>query len=132
MFLFVSEADICKFADDNTTSSFWKVLSDTLRNLKFDSGRVLKQFKVNSLKPNPGKFQFMILRANTGNKLKLCLDGNKIEKCQEVVLLRISIDEALKRILKIFVKHTNTNLHALQRVRKHLNLDKARCFATLL
>ena len=73
----------------------------------------------------------MILRANTG-KVKLSLDGNKIEKFQEVVFLRISIDEALKRMLKIFVKHTNTNVHALQRVRKHLNPNKARYFATLL
>ena len=30
----------------------------------------------------------MILRANTGNKVKLSLDGNKVEKSQEVSHLR--------------------------------------------
>ena len=73
----------------------------------------------------------MILRANTGNKVKLSLDGNKVEKSQEVSHLRKSIDEALKCIFEIFVKHTNTNLHALQQMRKHLNPDKPRYFAML-
>ena len=88
------EADICNFTDDNTISSSAKILSDISRNLKSDSGRVLKWFKVNSLKPNPGKFQLMILRANTDNKVKLSLDVNKIEKSHKVFLLRVSIHEA--------------------------------------
>ena len=49
---------------------------------------VLYNGRINSLKSNPGKFQFMILRANTGNKVKLSLDGNKVEKSQEVSHLR--------------------------------------------
>ena len=39
----------------------------------------LKWFKVNSLKPNPAKFQLMILGTNTDIKVNLFLDGNKIE-----------------------------------------------------
>ena len=113
MFLFVSEADISSFADDNTISSYGKVISGTSHNLKFDSGRVLKWFKVSSLKPNPVKFLFIMLRINTENKIKFSLDGNKIKKFQEVATLRISLDEALKLISKIFFKHTNTNLYAL-------------------
>ena len=45
----------------------------------------------------------MILRTNTDIKVNLFLDGNKIEKSQEVVLLGI------KHILKIFVEKQNTN-----------------------
>ena len=63
--------------------------------LKFYLGHILKWFKVSSLKPNPGKFQFMILRRNTDIKVNLFLDGNKIEKTQEVVLLEITIDDKL-------------------------------------
>ena len=78
---FVSKSDICNFADDNTLSSCGEMLGDVLRNHKFDLRHVLKWFKVNSLKPNPGKFQFMILGTNTDIKVNLFLDGNKIEKC---------------------------------------------------
>ena len=66
-----------------------------MHNLKFDLGHILKWFKVNSLKPNPGKFQFMILGTNTDIKVNLFLDGNKIEKPQEVVLVRMAIDDKL-------------------------------------
>ena len=57
--------------------------------------QILKWFNVNSLKPNPGKFQFMILGTNTDIKVNLFLDGNKIEKPQEVVLVRMAIDDKL-------------------------------------
>ena len=47
------------------------MLGDIFNNLKFNLGHILKQFKVNSLKPNPGKFQFMILTSNTGIEVNL-------------------------------------------------------------
>ena len=37
----------------------------------------------------------MILGANTDMKVNLFLDGNKIEKSQEIVLLGITIDDKL-------------------------------------
>ena len=56
MLFFVLKFAICNFADDKTASSCEKILGDILHNLKFDLGRILKWFKVNSLKPNPGEF----------------------------------------------------------------------------
>ena len=70
MLFFVSKSDVCNFADDNTLSSCGKMLGDILHNLKFDLGHILKWFKLNSLKLNPGKFQFMILRTGTDIKVK--------------------------------------------------------------
>ena len=92
MFSFASKSDICDFADDNTLSSCRKTLGGILHNLKFDWRNILKWFKVNSLKPNPGKFQFMILGTNIDIRVNLFLFGNRIEKSQKVVLLRITID----------------------------------------
>ena len=65
MLFFVSKSDICNFADENTRGSCGKMLGGLLHNLKFDLGHILKWFKVNPLKPNPGKFQFMILVTDT-------------------------------------------------------------------
>ena len=93
MFSFASKSDICDFADDNTLSSCRKTLGGILHNLKFDWRNILKWFKVNSLKPNPGKFQFMILGTNIDIRVNLFLFGNRIEKSQKAVLLRITIDD---------------------------------------
>ena len=81
--------------DDDIISSCGIVLGDILHNLKFDLGHILKWFKANLLKPNPGKFQFMILGINTDIKVNLFLDGNKIEKSQEVALFRITVADKL-------------------------------------
>ena len=91
MLFFVSKSDICNFTDDNPLSSCRKILGDTLHNFKSDLRHIL--FKVNSLKPNPGTFQFMILGTNTDIKVNQFLDGNKIKKSQEVDVLGITIDD---------------------------------------
>ena len=82
MIFLVSKSNICNFTNDNTVSSCGKIIGNTLLNLKFDLGHILKWFKINSLKPNPGKFQFMTLGTNTDIKVNLFLDGNKIGKFQ--------------------------------------------------
>ena len=56
MLFFVPKPGICNFADDNALSYCWKILRDILHKPKFDLGHILNWFKVNSLKPNPGKF----------------------------------------------------------------------------
>ena len=64
MLFFFSKLVISNFADDNPISSCGKVLGDILHKVKCDLVYILKWFKVNSLKPNPGNFQFMLSRAN--------------------------------------------------------------------
>ena len=95
------------------------MLGNILRNLKFDLGHILKLFKVNSLKPNPGKFHCMILGTNTDIKVNLFLDGNKIEKSQERVLLGITIDDKLsfKSYIENICRKSKYKLHALQRIK---------------
>ena len=95
------------------------MLGDILHNLKFDLGHILKLFKVNSLKPNLGKFQCMILGTNTDVKANLFLDGNKIEKSQEQVLLGITIDDKIrfKTHIEDICRKAKYKLHALQRIK---------------
>ena len=61
IFLVVEKSDICNFADDNTLYSHGSNLPLILNNLEHDMRNLLYWFKINSLKANPGKFQFMIL-----------------------------------------------------------------------
>ena len=49
------------FADDNKLYRSNKNLENLFFNLKWDLKSVLQWFRINSLKANPGKFQFMVL-----------------------------------------------------------------------
>ena len=60
LFMFIENCEICNFADDNTLYSGGMELSSILENLNHDT-KILKWFRINSLKANPGEFQFMIL-----------------------------------------------------------------------
>ena len=58
LFMFIENCEICNFVDDNTFYSSGIELSRILENLKHDTKTVLKWFRINSLKANPGKFSF--------------------------------------------------------------------------
>ena len=59
--MFTEKTDICNFADNNTLYKPSANLSVVLNCLEHDISIVLKWFKVNSLKANPQKIQFMVL-----------------------------------------------------------------------
>ena len=59
VFLFIERKNICNFADDNTIYNCNVNPQTILKKLKYDMQNILKWFKVNSMKPNPKKFQFV-------------------------------------------------------------------------
>ena len=61
LFFVIEKSDICNFADDNTLYSCGANLKTVLGNLEHDASKLLYWFKINSMKANPEKFQFMIL-----------------------------------------------------------------------
>ena len=61
LFFVIEKSDIWNCADDNTLY-FWAAnLKTVLENLKYDARKLLYWFKINFMKGNPEKFQFMIL-----------------------------------------------------------------------
>ena len=67
---------------------------------------VLYWFKFNSLKADPGKFQFMILEKNNRSKYSLKNGSITIKESDEAELLEITIDKALD-----FKKHIENLCH---------------------
>ena len=63
--MIIEQSDICNFADDNALYSCGKSLTDILVS---DTKSILNWFRLNSLKANPGKFQFMILGDKSHHK----------------------------------------------------------------
>ena len=122
---------VCNFAGDNTLFCGDKNLDLVFFNLNSDLSNVMDWFKINSLKANPGKFQFMVLGVNKNDCFNLNVTGKVIPSSSEVKLLRFAIDYELK-----FKKHINElcrkasyKNHALQRIRRYLSVDEARLFA---
>ena len=128
LFIFIENCEICNFADDNTLYSSGIELFSILENLKHDTKTILKWFRINSLKANPGKFQFMILGKKQCNKMKLIISSIVINESNAVELLGITIDNILT-----FNEHINNlccnasyELYALRRIRKYLTQDQTK------
>ena len=131
LFFSIKRSKVCNFADDNTLFCGDKNLDLVSFNLNSDLSNVMDWFKINSLKANPGKFQFMVLGANKNECFNLNVAGKVILSSSEVKLLGITIDYELK-----FKKHINElyrkasyKFHALQRIRRYLSVDKTRLLA---
>ena len=128
LFLFLERTNICNFADDNTIYRCDSVLEIILEDLQHDMKILLNWFKINSMKPNPKKFQFMIL--GKGSRLPVILNINniKIRESQKVILLGLTIDNCLtfKDHIDTLCRNASYKLHALRRIRKYLTPDKAK------
>ena len=128
LFLFLERTNICNFADDNTIYRCDSVLEIILEDLQHDMKILLNWFKINSMKPNPKKFQFMIL--GKGSRLPVILNINniKIRESQKVILLGLTIDNCLtfKDHIDTLCRHASYELHALGRIRKYLTPDEAK------
>ena len=129
LFFSIKKSEV--FADDNTVFCGDNNLDLVFTNLNSDLSKVVDWFKINSLKANREKFQFMVLGANKNDCFNLNMAGKVIPSSSEVKLLGITIDYELK-----FKKHINElcrkasyKLHALQRIRRYLSVDKARLLA---
>ena len=108
------------------TIPFIAVLNTVLKNLKHDMINVSKWFKVNSMKANPKKFQFMILGKDTRQTISLNINNIKIRESQNVELLGLIIDNRLtfKGQINMLCRRANYKLHALRRISKCLTLEK--------
>ena len=84
-------SEVCRFADDNTLYSSNKELGIVFRNLGSDLNNVLAWFNIYSLKANPDKFQFMVLRTKQGGSFVLNIGKNKIESSTKFTLLELKL-----------------------------------------
>ena len=116
LFMFIENCEICNFADDNTLYSSGIELSSILENLKHDTKTILKWFRINSLKANPGKFQIMILSKKQCNKVKLIISSIVINESNAVELLGITIANILTFNEHIFnlCRNASYKLYALR------------------
>ena len=68
--------------------------------MEHDASNLLYWFKINSMKKNPEKFQFMILSKKSYEPQKRSVNAYTIKESDEVELLGLTIDKELN-----FSKH---------------------------
>ena len=105
-------------------------LSSILENLKHDTKTILKWFRINSLKANPEKFQFMILGKKQCNKVKSRINSIVINESDRVELLGITINNILtfKGHINNLCRIASYKSYALHRMKKILNSGPGKTF----
>ena len=131
MFLFIRKSGVCIFADDNRLYSVGKNIENVISDLKTDLVGVMEWFKINSLKANPGKFQFMVLGNKDERSFNVHIDNVKIKNSNEVTLLGKKLTKILllRNTLTKFCRKASYKLHTLRRIRKYLTVEKAKLLA---
>ena len=124
LFLFIKEAKLANFADDNTIYAGNEDLPLLLKILENESNLAIKWFNENNMIINPEKFQAMILGLGNQHQEKYCLriDGKNIETKNQVTLLGVEIDDKLKfdKHISSLCKKSNNQLNALSRIQTFL------------
>ena len=128
LFLFIRKSGVCNFADDNTLYSVGK---NFISDLKTDLIGVMERFKINSLKSNPGKFQFMVLGSKNERSFNIHINNVQIKNSNKVTLRGIKIDKNLtfKKHISELCRRASHKLHSLRRIRKYLTVEKAKLLA---
>ena len=126
--MIIKKSDICNFADDYTLYSRGERLTEIKENLIFVTKSILNWFRLNSLKANPGTFQFMILGDKFHQKHLLKINSIKAEASDDALLLEVTTDKKLtfKKHNENLCQKAQYKLHALRRIRKFLTIEKAK------
>ena len=78
IFFEIQKSNIFNFADDNTLYSCSQDLQTVIENLTYDVKNVLTWFRINSMKTNPKKFQYLILSKTRRPEYNFLIDSNVI------------------------------------------------------
>ena len=97
LFLFIKQATLYNYADDNTLSYFSRNMRDLVNTLPKETGIAFSWFEQNEMIANPEKFHAIILRKNKENTSgeQIITNGKKIKSEESVELLGVTLDYKL-------------------------------------
>ena len=128
LFLWINNADIHNFADDNTISSIAGNLDSLISNLESASDDAINWFRNNAMIVNPQKFQSIIIDhcKTSYNPKELKIESKTIESQTSVKLLGIEIDSKLNfdSHISTICKKAAGQLNALCRLKSFLRKDQ--------
>ena len=90
--MIIEQSDLCNFADNNISYSCGAKLTEITKKLIFHTKSFLNWLKLNSLKANLEKCQFIILGDKSHHKHILKINSLHVEASDDLLLPRITID----------------------------------------
>ena len=124
LFLWIEEASLHNFVDDNTLSAFAKSIRELITILEKDSEIAIKWFSDNGMSVNPDKFHGLIInRGGRHNDVhNMNFAGFEITTEKNVKLLGIDIDYKLNfnKHIGSLCKRAAGQLNAICRMGKHV------------
>ena len=126
-FMFLKEAEVCNFADDNSLHASDPSVDNVKAILERESTNALIWFKINSMVANPAKFQTMFLGIKN-EQIILNFDGINVKSSTFVKLLGVYLDCKLNFSTHIqsLCKSASQKTKALLRIRPFLNIHCAK------
>ena len=131
LFLFMKEADICKFVDETILSASGKDLDTISIKLEQEINTAMQWLKDNEMVANPSKFQLMFLSKYKNIEKNMSFDGKTIKSSDTVELLGITQDKNInfKRHIQNICHKANNKAKTLLHIRKFLNFEQAQVLA---
>ena len=127
LFLFIKQATLYNYADDNTLACFSKTLPDLVRALEAEAGIALDWLKENYMIANPSKFHALLIKKDqtTTSGERISIQGKTIKSENSVKLLGIQLDYKLNfdPHISALCKKAATQLNVLKRLRAYIGFD---------
>ena len=127
LFLFIKQATLYNYADDNTLACFSKTLPDLVRTLEAEAGVALDWLKENYMIANPSKFHALLIKKDqtTTSGERISIQGKTIKSEDSVKLLGIQLDYKLNfdPHISALCKKAATQLNVLKRLRAYIGFD---------
>ena len=122
MFMFISNSQICNYADDTTLYVIEQDIEQAIKTLEQDVVIMREWFKNNYMKLNEEKCH-LINFSKSNNDTSLKIDNTIIKSSKEQKLLGISIDNNLsfKGHVQSLCKKASQKLHALSRISNYMD-----------
>ena len=124
IFMINEQSDIYNLAGDNTLHSCGERLTEIKEKLIFDTKGILNWFRLNSVKTNPWKLQFMILGVKSHYKHTLKKKFSRPFTARNYNWQKIN----LKQNIENLCRKTQYKFHALRCIRTFLIIEKAKIF----
>ena len=97
LFLFIKQATLYNYADDNILSHFSKAMPDLVRVLENETNVVLTWLDCNKMIANPDKFHALLVRKDRDDTTgqNITFQGHTIKSEETVKILGVTLDNKL-------------------------------------
>ena len=128
LFLFMKQATLHNYADDNTLAYFSETMPDLVKTLEKETGVALSWLENNEMIANPEKFHAILLKKNQTNTSgeQININGKMIKSEETVKLLGVTLDNRLDFDPHIsnLCKKAVTQLNVLKRLKNFIGFKK--------